>query len=292
MKLELLGRFALVARAGGYQSAQRKEGVPAATLKLAVSALEEDLGIRLFERVGRGIRITPAGRRVLAIHDRIREVIEGLRRDLGAVSDPFREPIRLAAQESYVLGFLPSRLRGFLRRHPHARLDIRHDRAAGVIRRVAEGEVEFGLANDPGRSVPAVRARPIVTLQPVLIAPHGRPVRPTLEGIASLPLILPDRGSPGRRMLEKALRKRGLRPRIVMETGGYSVICQYVEMGLGASVVADLALDARKRFQRFDLSSVLGTRRGYLLLRRRRELSRGAEILLRELLPSAVESRP
>lgn len=286
-KLEHLER---VARAGGYQPAQRRSGVPAATLKLAVSALEEELGCRLFDRVGRGVRITAAGRRLLRAVDRIRGELEAVRHDLGAREGPLVEPVRFAAQESYVLYFLPPRLRSFLRDHPEASFDIRHDRAAEVARRVAEGEVEFGLANDPARGFPAVAAHARFRLRPLLIlARDARPPRglPALEALSTLPLILPDRRSEGRRRLDAAFRERGLRPRIVMETGGYSLIRKYVEVGLGASVIPDLAVGPgdRTRFRWYDLTGILGERRGYVLLRRRRPLSRGAAMFLKVLDP-------
>lgn len=284
-------QFVKVARAGGYQAAQRRHGIPAPTLKLAVTALEEGVGQRLFERVGRGIRITEAGRRLLRLHERLRSEIEGFRREVGTDGGPLRGTIRIAAQESYVLHLLPPRIRAFLARHPGVSFDIHHDRSAEVARRVAAAEADFGLANDPARRLSSVVAHPRFRFRPVLIVPRGMRVRgrpPTLEAIAGLPLILPDRRSEGRRRLDAAFRARRLSPRIVMETGGYTLIRSYVELGLGASVISDLAVtrEDRRRFRAYDLTPLLGWREGYLLLRKRRPLSRAASQFLREVDPA------
>ena len=298
ISLSQLDYFSRVARAGGYNAAQRRYAIPAATLKLAVTSLEEEFGRKLFARVGRGVRITPAGRQLLKGQEGIAAQIEDLRHDLGTQPGPLTEPIRFAAQESYVLNLLPARIRSFLRKHPEATFDIRNDRAHEVARMVAEGEVEFGLANDPGRGLSAVTAHTRFTLRPILIIPREMNFRgksPTLKTIATLPLILPDRRSEGRRRLDRLFRKKGLTPRIVMETGGYTLIRNYVALGLGASIVTSLVIgpDERKRFRCFDLSRPLGKREGYVLIRRRRRLSAGADLFLKEIEPAFMtQTRP
>lgn len=186
-----LQAFAAVARARNFRRAATTEGVSASGLSQRVRALEEQLGVRLFNRSTRSVALTEAGELLLG---RLTPVLADVGAALDAVRGLRAEPagrLRINAPAPTVELVLAPMVAPFLARHPQIELEIIPDTA--LIDIVAEGfdaGVRFGehLAQDMIAVPLGPPERYAVVGSPDLIARHGRPKRP--QDVLSIPCIL------------------------------------------------------------------------------------------------------
>ena len=189
--------FLAVADAGSIRAAARDLNIVSSAVNRQILLLEENLGIKLFDRVGRGLRLSEAGtvlvrqvRETLARYDDVvseLDTLRGLRRGR----------IRIATVESISMERVPELLAGFWERYPGIEVVITQDGAEEVTRLVDEGSADLGFAF----STHALEGLRLVHEEPhrigALVAPdHPFAGRKTLSfaDLAGEPLILPARG--------------------------------------------------------------------------------------------------
>lgn len=145
MNLLHLQYFHVVAREQGFTRASRVLRVQQPALSRMVRLLEENLGFPLFERIGRGIRLTPQGEEVFRACERIFGEVEGLRAQLGRISGECKGPLAFAGAEVVVSHLVPRVLPPLLRRHPKIHPAAFSGPSSLLFERIIQGELEFGL---------------------------------------------------------------------------------------------------------------------------------------------------
>ena len=219
---------------------------PAVTMQ--IKNLEDELRLRLFDRTGQKISLTPAGRvlkdyatRIATLCGEAEEAVAKLRGEtVGALS--------LAASTTIAQYLLPALAGEFLRENPGVELHIVSSNTAEVVAALTARRVALGLIEGPpGRS--DVKTQPFLEDRLPLIAPPGHEWAETglldparLEGT---PLILREHGSGTRDVVERALRKAGLglkKLRVVMELDSTEAVKSAVRAGLGVGFVSEWAL--------------------------------------------------
>ena len=234
----LLG-FYHVAKLGSFTRAAEATFRTQSALSQQVKALEEELGSRLLERLGkRRLKLTPAGEKLLAFAREFLTQWERLREEVHTLQGRPQGPLSLAAPFTTLYHLLPETLSAYLRQYPQVELTILDRDQAAVFALVKAGDLDFGLALESlvPRDLAARRWQPVDT---VLLAPVGHPLtrvrRVTWRQIARYPLIVPPRGldSGHRRLLEEQFRKLGLAFRIILESSNVELSARYVETGLG-----------------------------------------------------------
>jgi DNA-binding transcriptional LysR family regulator len=119
--------------------------------------------------------------------------------------------------------------------------------------------------------------QPIVTYDPVLIAPIGHPLARqrniTLEKISKYGLILPPRHLSTWNMVKFVFQQNNLTFTVTLEAGGWEVIKKYVELGMGISIVTDICLTGKEKLVRIPLQQYFPQRDYGLVLRKGRFLS-------------------
>ncbi len=221
---------------------------PAVTLQ--VKKLEQDLGLRLFDRTGGRVSLTPGGRVLLGYATRIEELYEAARREIGDLAGERRGTLRLGASTTNAQYILPYLLAAFVSRNPNAKFSVLSGNTGSVVTWLAEEKIELGLIEGPaGRA--DVRVERFLEDEIVLIVPvdhewAGRDRRPvTLQALTASPLIFRERGSGTRVVVEEALSAAGAdleALRVVMELDSTEAIKTAVEAGLGAGMVSRWAI--------------------------------------------------
>lgn len=233
--------FRAVAREGGFSAAARVLDRSQPAVSQLIGALESDLGQKLFIREGRRVVLTQAGEVLLEHADRI------LRDVARAVADVSRTTIRrvaLGTTDTLACYLLPPVLAEFRRKHPGVDLRIETRPSPVIAQRVAARELDVGIVTLP---IPTtLTTEVLVAHEDVVIVPREHPLaarkRVRFEDLAEHPLILLDRTTSTRAFIDSELARRGLRPRVAMETTSVEVLIRLVELGFGASVVPAIAV--------------------------------------------------
>ena len=215
------------------------------TVTTHVKKLEEELGTVLFDRVRRPIQLTSAGAALAKLAAPLVEGIDALAASAAQAAD--EGPISVAATYDIIPHVLLQAVKGFQSTHPHVHLRIRSGHRDDVVRMVREREVDFGVVPGPERSQD-LDFQGLFRYERVLITPLGHPLlqRPleSLSEISQYPLILMERRTYTRVMLETEFQRRDLAYEVVMELDSMDIIKRYVALGMGISVGPRLAIEA------------------------------------------------
>ena len=271
MDLLRVRAFVAVVREGGFSKAAARLDRSQPTLTVAVGKLEASLGVQLFERAGRGVRLTRAGHLFLqevaplvdsweAAEGRFRSVLTGTAGGL----------LRLAGDETAVVHVLPGPLRKFLRTHPRVEVAVRSLPRGEVLESLRSGASD--VAALPGRIPVAAgfASRRLVAAERVLIAVREHPLaqgpRPSLRDIAKYPLVLPAAGTNTRTILDAAFSEAGLTPRIALDGASWEGMKRYVGLGLGVGVLPSFCMAPPDRRLSVRSAGHLFGRESYVLI--------------------------
>lgn len=280
--LDQLRIVASVAKLGSFTAAAVARGVSQPAISMQVRQLEERLGVRLIERVGRRAHPTPAGHELLG---RFMTVEDAMAAALD-VLEPYRQGlsgrIRFGTGATACIYLLPPILRLLRERMEGLDIVVRTANAPDVLRLVEENEIDLGLVTLPasGRSleVTPLMTDPLVAILPAdRPAPRG-PMSPA--DLVALPIALYEPGGETRRLIEDWFLAGGVRPRPIMELGSIEAIKKLVGAGLCAAVIPQLAIgEDSQEIVAVPLRPSLARSLG-LIMRRDKRLDRG----LREML--------
>src|SRR5262245_656673 len=143
--LHQLRIFVAVARLGNFTRAAERLGLSQPSLSLHIRQLEQDLGVRLFDRSTRSVALTPAGEDFLPTAERL---LDDFRAAAAAVADLAarrRGRVAVAVLPSVAADLLPRAIALLRARHPDVSVSLRDDVAEHIPARVRSGEVDFGL---------------------------------------------------------------------------------------------------------------------------------------------------
>jgi LysR family transcriptional regulator, transcriptional activator of the cysJI operon len=246
---------------------------PAVTLQ--IKALEDELRVRLLDRTGSRVLLTPAGRLLQKRASEIAEIVSRTAEDLASMRGEHCGQLRAGASTSIAQYVLPKLLGGFKRENPRVELAIHSGNTEQVVDWLTQGRIEIGLIEGPPLRKD-VHIEPFMEDELVLLFPVNHPWKRlssqlTLEHLRHAPLLLRERGSGTRRVLEDALRKAGLKERdldVVMELDSTEAIISSVESGLGIGFVSRCAVLPRLPLGTIATASIRGLRipRHFLLV--------------------------
>ncbi len=245
-----LSAFVAVAEHGGFSAAADHLHLTQPAVSKRIALLEQSLQQRLFDRLGRQIVLTEAGRlllpraqRMLAEADAARRALQDLGQDIGG---------RLSLATSHHVGLhrLPALLRRFSGAHPRVALDIRFMDSEQAYAQVLQGEVELAVTT-LGPTEPPLQANTIWN-DPLRFAvapdhPLAVQAKATLADIAAHPAVLPDPGTFTHRIVAATLARRGLVPQLRMTTNYMETIKMMVSVGLAWSALPETMIDAQVR---------------------------------------------
>lgn len=243
MTLEQLRIFVAVAEREHMTRAAEALNVTQSAASGAVSTLEARYGVPLFNRVGRGIELTEAGRAFL---DEARAVLgrashaETLLADFGGLK---QGTLKLVASQTIASYWLPPRLAAFRSHHPKIAVDLAIDNTEGAAARVLDGAAELGFV-EGAIDEPAL-AHWVVARDPMVLV--GRePVDVIDEAwLRAAPFIVREDGSGTRSSFDAVLRTRGFDPAdltIAMTMPSNEAVRTAVEAGAGVAVLSRLVV--------------------------------------------------
>jgi LysR family transcriptional regulator, low CO2-responsive transcriptional regulator len=290
MNLHQLEIFRAVAERGSVSRAAEALFLSQPGVSLQIKALEKSLGLNLFEKHGRTLRLTEAGHELLKYSERIFALLDETRQVMEELGGATRGTVKVAASTTAGIYVVPPALGAFHRANPQIKLTLDVVNRITAQERLLNDEVDLavmGLIEHPqDLEVEAFAPNELV----VIAAPDHPLTRRRqipLEALAGETLLLREQGSGTRTDVEAMLAQRGITVSVMMELRSSGAIKQAVAAGLGVAVMPLGALELELLAQRVAVLDVVGfpVMRSWSLARRPgRRLSAAAEALWRFLL--------
>ena len=309
MDLATLNAFIAVAENGSFSLAGERLHLTQPAVSKRIFALEQQLEVRLFDRLGREVGLTEAGRALLPRAYRILGELEDTRRALANLNGEVSGRLTLATSHHIGLHRLPPVLREFTRRYPAVSLDIRFLDSEVAYEDVLQGRAELAVitlapeARTPGARMPAARTPD--TLAPLRAVPVwedpldfvAAPEHPlarngalTLADVAAHPAVFPGAHTFTHRIVHRLFEAAGLTPQVAMSTNYLETIKMMVSIGLAWSLLPRTMLD--DQVVRLTLPGPQLTRRLGYVLHTERTLSNAARAFMALLDARRVKEEP
>lgn len=248
MDIAGLQAFVTIADCGSFSLAAGRLHLTQPAVSKRLAALETELDTRLFDRLGRAVRLTEAGGVLLPRALRILAELDDTRRALRNLSGVVTGPLTLATSHHIGLHRLPPVLRIFSSRYPQVRLDMRFMDSELAGAAVLRGEVDLAVITLPPQLEPPLEVLPLWPDPLIAIAspahPLAEPIAVTPERLSQYPAILPSEATFTRRIIEEGLARLGVTPLVAFSTNYLETIKMMVAVGLGWSILPRTMRDA------------------------------------------------
>ena len=266
-------------------------------MSLQVKALETELGIRLFERQGKQVLLTDAGRLLYERSEEVLDLVARVYQDIASLGELKTGRLRVGTSDTNCAYVLPPVVKAFREAYPGIDLRLTDRMSAEVVRLVFEGGVDFGLATLPVAES-RVTTEFLFVRDDVVICPMGHPLtllgQISLHQVIAYPMLMLEQGSTSRALLDRVLHQAGLTAQVAMELGSIEVMKRFVEIGLGVALVPEVAVREEVLAKRIAAVRVVDllVREVGLVQMRSGHLSRAAEVFLEFLKAHLVTHFP
>lgn len=247
MDIPNLRAFVEIAKLGSFSGAAERLHLTQPAVSKRVSALESELGHPLFDRVGRQVSLTEAGRALLPRAQQIVAAVEESRRVLSSLSDRVEGRLTFGTSHHIGLHHLPPVLRAYAAQYPQVELEIRFMESEEACAAVAQGELELALATLPATAQEPLLMETVWDDPLTFVAAADHPLalerKPTVEKLAAWPAVLPTRGTVTRELVEAVFASHNATLMARLSTNYLETIKMLVSVGLGWSVLPQIMLD-------------------------------------------------
>lgn len=248
MKLSHLQAFCLVANRGSLLRAAQMLKLTPAAISLQLKHLEEEVGVRLFERRPNKLLLTEKGKFFLSHAQRTLQSLEDGIALLRGEDNSCTGNIIVATTDD-MAHFLAPRMTAFIRANPMVNLSILVKSSQESLNLVIEGQADIGI----GRflTLPqSVQKIPLSASGMAAVFPKDHPLAKSkhisIQDLASYGLILAPQNTTTRRTVEQAFAAKGVEMKTVLEASGCAVIREYVELRLGVGLVHEMCIRGKK----------------------------------------------
>jgi DNA-binding transcriptional LysR family regulator len=250
MNLNHLRVFASVARHGNLTRAARELRVSQPAVSKQLGDLEEDLATSLVDRLPRGVRLTAAGE-ILFVHaQRILQAERSAQEELRELRSLGRGKLAVGASTTIGSYLVPSLFGELQRMYPGVQLDLEIANTANIQTAVLDNRIDLGLIEGFVAS-DMLNVETLAADEMVAIAAPAHPIlsQAPVRAIAlrGLPLLMRERGSGTREVVEAALAAHGIEVTPIMSLGSTEALKNAVLHGLGIALVSRLTVEHELR---------------------------------------------
>lgn len=247
MDLATLNAFIAIAETGSFSLAAERLHLTQPAVSKRLASLESQLNVRLFDRLGREIGLTEAGRALLPRAYQILNVMDDTRRALANLNGDVGGRLSLATSHHIGLHRLPPLLRSFTQAYPEVNLDIRFLDSEIAYDEVLHGRAELAVITLAPQTAAPIRAVSVWddALDFVVAPEHPLARKPdiTLADIACYPAVFPGGNTFTHHVAQRLFEREGLQPNIAMSTNYMETIKMMVSIGIAWSVLPRTMLD-------------------------------------------------
>jgi LysR family nitrogen assimilation transcriptional regulator len=240
MELSQLRTLIHVAELGSLSKAADRLHIAQPALSRQVRLLEEELGVRLFDRHGRGMVVTDAGHDVLRHALRVMAELEEIRATVADEDAPLRGHVSIGMPPTVADILSEPLVAAFRESHPAATLRIVSAYSGYLLDWMHRGEIDAAILYDP-KSARTLRVQPLLEEVLFLIGPPdaglSQDVPVDFADLQNMRLLLPSPGHGLRAILDKCAAERGFALSVPVEADSYSTLKGLVRAGHGSTVL-------------------------------------------------------
>ncbi|WP_449432521.1 LysR family transcriptional regulator [Pseudomonas putida] len=247
MTPEQLITFATVAEHGNISHAALALHLSQPAVSGQLKLLQEDFGEPLYQRAGRGVRLTAAGEQLLAHAERLRATFRQAQALREAMRGLERGALRIGASTTPASYLLPYLLAEFHARFADVLVTTSNGNTAEIV--AALGAVDIALIEGPpgqelplGTGITPWREDEIVAIVPSAHPLAGAAEQQTLAALGAYKLVLRESGSGVRQMVERAFARDGVAMRVALEIAGVEGVKEAVRAGMGIGFVSAMSI--------------------------------------------------
>lgn len=255
MEVRQLQIFRALAEELNFTRTAEKVNTVQSNVTAQIKALEEEVGTPLFDRLGRRVTLTDAGRRFQPFAEKALAAMEQGMRAIKAGEEP-SGPLRIGTPESLLTYRLPPVLRIFRRRFPHVELMFRPHMDASIPFELESGKLDMVIHMCDAVTNPAHKSIPLQTERIFLLGDARHPlakqrtVKP--DDLAGQTLLLTEQGCGYRAKLDRLLTLQNIRPGHVMEFSSVEAIKQCLSAGMGLGLLPAIVVARELRQHDFN----------------------------------------
>lgn len=303
MELKELRNFMRVARAGSVSRAADELRLAQPALSRQIRKLERDLGVSLFARHGRGVRLSAAGSLLLERAEAIVHLVHQTSEEIREDRSPIGGRVTLGVPPAAGRLLIPPFVEQFQKAWPKVALHMREGVTSSLQEWLLEKRIDIAILHNPPH-LEALNISPILTERMLVVGPpvhqtktRKPPATFRIRDLADLPLILPSMAHNNRRLVEQAALEHGVRLRIKTEVDSVSFAKAMVEQGLGYTILTYAAVQdelARKQLSAYPIvRPTLSTRVTIVTLRDQQlpKTTQYASDILHEVCRTLVRSK-
>lgn len=240
MELSQLRTIIHVAELGSLSKAADRLHIAQPALSRQVRMLEEELGVRLFDRHGRGMVITEAGQEVLRHAYRITAEIQEIRANVADSDASLYGHVSIGMPPTVSDVLAVPLVSAFQARHPQATIRIVSAYSSYILDWLHKGEVDVAILFE-SKSARSLRSEPLLQESLHLIGPCDADLSPDLpvpfSDLKQMKLLLPSSGHSLRNLLDDCLRGTGVALNVTVETDSYSTLKNLVQAKHGMTIL-------------------------------------------------------
>ncbi|MFZ4453178.1 LysR family transcriptional regulator [Salibacterium aidingense] len=253
MEIRQLHYFMEVAKREHITEAAETLHVAQSAVSRQIGNLESELGVDLFVRQGRRVRLTPIGRVFLESTKQVIQMLDSATQEVQEYLQPERGTIRITYPISMAAYTLPTAISSFRQEYPNANFQLKQNIYYDVIEEVINGEFNMGLLAPVPVEVDKVEGHVLFTENVIALLPKdhafakAKDVR--LEQLRDEPFILLPEGMHFRELVIQACAEAGFEPNIAFEGDDVDALKGLVSAGLGIALIPEITLvDTTPRF--------------------------------------------
>ena len=283
MDISALQAFIAVAESGSFSRAGERIFLTQPAISKRIAALEQDIGARLFDRVGRKIHLTQAGEALLLRTRAVLGELEDIKRDITNLSGTIAGELSVATSHHIGLHRLPGPLKRFHETYTQVRLNLHFMDSEKACNAVARGELELAVVTLPPSAEPPLRVEKIWDDPLDIVVSRSHPLaqakRVQPEMLLDYPAILPGPGTYTREIILNALGPLRDRIQVGMATNYLEVLKMLAAIGLGWSALPRTMIDGGLKvvqIEKMEIRRELG-----IVTHERRTLSNAGQAMIR-----------
>ncbi|MET3291955.1 UNVERIFIED_CONTAM: DNA-binding transcriptional LysR family regulator [Brevibacillus sp. OAP136] len=240
MDLRFLKTFQTIVRSGSFQQAAEKLQYAQSTVTAQIQKLESDLGILLFDRIGKRAVLTEAGRMLYEQSKQILQDVEKLQQTITDISTGYSGHVRIGAIEPTASVRLPGLIRQFCQERPLVNLTLEVGTALPLHQRILADELDFAISTMPTSGL-GLMFEPLFSERFGLLVPDDHPFadKPHVPAtdLSYHRLILPEPTCAYKEMIERTLMENDIKLQSNLQIGSIDAMKQLVQAKVGIALI-------------------------------------------------------